>query len=355
MSKLLHFRGKKVLLTGHTGFKGSWLAQWLLDLGASVRGFSKDIPTNPSLFETLELSKQLDDIRADIRDLPALEREIRSYKPDVIFHLAAQPLVRLSYDSPLETFHENTLGTANVMEAVRKVGGVSAMVVITTDKVYENRGWEFGYRENDPLGGHDPYSASKAAAEIVFSSYCRSFFNNGTRMCSARAGNVIGGGDWAKDRIVPDCIRAWQSGSAVELRNPSSIRPWEHVLEPIGGYLLLADRLLRNPDGVHGEAFNFGPAGDLDKTTLELVSEMEKHWSGAQHKTLTPVSDGKKEASYLRLNCDKVAARLQWLPRLSFAETVAWTSKWYWTNWKQPTAVKELTLSQIREYSSRLG
>lgn len=349
------YRGKRVFLTGHTGFKGSWLAHWLLRSGAEVVGYSKDIPTQPSLFEATGLAKHLRDLRGDVRDLPALEKALREAKADVVFHLAAQPLVRPSYDHPFETFAENTLGTAAMLEAVRRVGTVAAAVVITTDKVYENHGWEFGYRENDPLGGHDPYSASKAAAEIVFSSYCRSFFAKGTRMCSARAGNVIGGGDWAVDRLVPDCVRAWVAGRPAEIRNPDSVRPWEHVLEPLGGYLLLGQRLLSQADGVHGEAFNFGPSGELDRTTRQLVEEMEKHWPGKTHSVPPRADDGKKEARTLRLNCDRAAARLGWRPAMDFAETVAWTSHWYRAHAEKKEDLRELTLSQIKDYEAKLA
>ena len=348
------YKGKKVFLTGHTGFKGAWLSQWLLELGAEVVGYSKDIPTKPSLFESLGLAKSLQDIRADIRDQDSLEKALNEAKPDIVFHLAAQPLVRLSYDFPLQTFEENALGTARVLEAVRKNGKIPAMVVITTDKVYENRSWEFGYRENDPLGGHDPYSASKAAAEIIFSSYARSFFQTGTRLCSARAGNVIGGGDWAKDRLVPDCIRAWEKNEAVEIRNPSFTRPWEHVLEPLGGYLLLGQRLFREPEGVQGESFNFGPKGEGDRSTLALVEAMEKKWPKASHK-ITGVQDAsKKEASVLRLNCDRAANRLCWEPSLDFATTVNWTIDWY-VRHHQKEKMLEFSLGQIGEFTKKLG
>jgi CDP-glucose 4,6-dehydratase len=352
LSWLSTYKGKKVFLTGHTGFKGSWLSQWLLKLGAEVVGYSKDIPTNPSMFEVLGLGKHLKDIRADIRDLDRLEKEISAAKPDILFHFAAQPLVRASYENPLETFFENSLGTANVLEALRLNGSVPAAVIITTDKVYENNNWEFGYREIDPLGGHDPYSASKAAAEIITSSYVRSFFTTGTRICSARAGNVIGGGDWAKDRLVPDCIRAWNQGKAVEIRNPSFTRPWEHVLEPLGGYMLLGHRLLKKPESVHGEAFNFGPSGEVEKGTEVLVKEMEKYWPGASHRSLAqPIQDGKKEAQTLRLNCDKAAQRLGWQPTLSFEETVGWTAEWYLRQSKNDSKLIDFTHEQVDIFS----
>jgi len=348
------YKGKKIFLTGHTGFKGSWLSQWLLHLGAEVVGYSKDIPTNPSLFETLGLSKNLQDLRGDIRDQAALEKALQEAKPDVVFHLAAQALVRPSYENPLDTFEENTMGTARVLEAVRRNGNIPALVVVTTDKVYENAGEDYAFRETDPLGGHDPYSASKAAAEIVFSSYARSFFQTGTRLCSARAGNVIGGGDWAKDRLVPDCIRSWSQGRPVEIRNSAHTRPWEHVLEPLGGYLLLGHRLLQQPERVHGEAFNFGPSGETDRNVLQLVTEMERFWPGSSHRVAAGAKDGRKEASALRLDCERAASRLRWAPRASFAETVEWTVSWYQRYFRAPVEMQEFTLSQIKAFEGRL-
>jgi CDP-glucose 4,6-dehydratase len=347
------YKGKKVFLTGHTGFKGSWLAQWLLNLGAEVTGYSKDIPTKPALYETLGLAKHLHDFRNDIRDQETLEKALRAAKPDIVFHLAAQPLVRLSYENPLETFEENTFGTARVLEAIRRIGGIPATVVITTDKVYENSDAGRDFRESDPLGGHDPYSASKAAAEIVFSSYARSFFQKGTRMCSARAGNVIGGGDWALDRLVPDCVKAWERGQKVAIRNPSYTRPWEHVLEPLGGYLLLGQRLLENPQGVHGEAFNFGPSEHEEFTTLQLVQAMEKRWAGAGHEIQGAQDPTKKEAAALRLNCDKAKKVLSWKPSLSFEDTAAWTIDWYIRHSQKDPGLKEFTHRQISEFAAK--
>jgi CDP-glucose 4,6-dehydratase len=347
------YRGKKVFITGHTGFKGAWLSQWLLNLGAEVTGYSKDIPTNPSLFEVLGLAKHSKDIREDIRHLESLEKALREAKPDIVFHLAAQPLVRLSYENPLETFEENSLGTAKVLEAVRRIGNIPALVVITTDKVYENTGKDHAFRESDPLGGHDPYSASKAAAEIIFSSYTRSFFAQGTRICSARAGNVIGGGDWALDRLVPDCIKAWESKKPVTIRNPGYTRPWEHVLEPLGGYLLLGHHLLQKPEGVHGESFNFGPPVEGDRTTLTLVEFMAKRWPGAKHETQKAHQDVKKEASALQLNCEKAAKILGWQPSLTFEETVSWTIDWYLRH-SQKDNIFEFTQGQISGFEKKI-
>jgi len=323
------YENKKIFLTGHTGFKGSWLAEWLLSLGAKVTGFSIDIPTKPSLFEELGLSARLTDLRGDVRDLGALQKAMAQAAPEVVFHLAAQPLVRESYDDPVGTFATNIMGTAHILEAARHVSSVRAVVVVTTDKVYENANQGLPFRESDPLGGHDPYSASKAGSEIVFSSYSRSFLQNSSiKAASARAGNVIGGGDWAKDRLVPDCARAWGLGETVIVRNPASVRPWQHVLEPLSGYLRLGQLLLEKPAAVNGEAFNFGPAEDLTKSALELVVAMEKHWTGARHEVRT-VNDGKKEAQLLSLDPSKARERLGWKPRLNFSETAAWTTEWY--------------------------
>lgn len=351
------YANKKVFLTGHTGFKGSWLGEWLHQLGAEVTGFSKDIPTHPSHFEAIGLAKRLKDVRGDIRDLPAVSRAMAEAKPEIVFHLAAQPLVRASYEQPVETFAENVMGTAHVLDAARRTPGVKAVVVITTDKVYENKEQDAGYKESDHLGGHDPYSASKAAAEIVSSSYIRSFFSaeGGIRACTARAGNVIGGGDWAADRLVPDSIRAWEKNQSVVLRNPTYVRPWQHVLEPLGGYLLLGQRLLEQPQGVHGEAFNFGPDEALEQTAGALVEELEKNWKGATHRVeAAKDASQKKEMRMLRLNCEKAAQVLKWEPFLDFATTAAWTADWYREHQKSPVAGAEFTRKQIKMYEELL-
>jgi CDP-glucose 4,6-dehydratase len=304
------------------------------------------------LFEELGLSGRVEDMRGDVRDLALLSKALSAAEPTVVFHLAAQALVRESYDDPIGTFATNIMGTANLLEAVRNVPSVRAVVVVTTDKVYENSEKGLPFVETDSLGGHDPYSASKAGAEIVFSSYARSFLNSThIRVASARAGNVIGGGDWAKDRLVPDCMRAWMNGEKVTVRNPNSVRPWQHVLEPLSGYLRLGEFLLNGAAGVRGEAFNFGPDKALTRSTMELVLELEKNWEGAEHEVQI-LADGRKEAGLLSLDASKAAAALAWHPRLDFAQTAAWTAEWY-----RQTAEKknfaELTREQIARFAAQ--
>lgn len=351
MSLRAAYDKKRVFLTGHTGFKGAWLSEWLLAMGAKVTGFSIDIPTQPSLFENLGLSARLDDLRGDVREPGVLRKAMEQSQPHVIFHLAAQALVRESYDDPVGTFATNIMGTANVLEAARHVPSVRAVVVVTTDKVYENSGQPKPFLESDPLGGHDPYSASKAGAEIVFSSYARSFFSAGSvKVASARAGNVIGGGDWATDRLVPDCARAWGRGEKAILRNPGSVRPWQHVLEPLSGYLRMGQLLLEKPEGVAGEAFNLGPAESLTKSALDLVVEMERHWPGAGHE-IRALTDGKKEAAFLSLDPAKAKKILGWVPRLGFSETAAWTTDWYREAAKAKN-ISEFTRAQIARFES---
>jgi len=338
-----------VFLTGHTGFKGAWLSEWLLSLGAKLTGFSIDVPTTPSLFENLSLGTGLTDLRGDIRDPGVLGKAMTQAQPSIVFHLAAQALVRESYEDPIGTFATNIMGTANVLEAARQVPSVRAVVVITTDKVYENNESGRPFAESDPLGGHDPYSASKAGAEIVFSSYARSFFSaSPVKLASARAGNVIGGGDWASNRLVPDGARAWGRGEKLIVRNPGSVRPWQHVLEPLSGYLRLGQLLLEKPEGVTGESFNFGPAEDLTKSALDLVLEMERHWPGTSHE-IRSLSDGKKEAGTLSLDPAKAKAKLGWKPRLSFSETAAWTMDWY-REYAKKGDIRSFTKEQISRF-----
>ena len=355
------FFGKRVLVTGHTGFKGAWLCEWLLSLGANVHGLALPAP-KPSLFFALELERRMKHAIQDIRNAHGLEHAIREWQPDIIFHLAAQALVRVSYREPLQTFATNALGTANLLDAVRTAKLPCTIVVITTDKCYDNDGTSKSFKESDPLGGHDPYSASKAAAEIVVASYRDSFFAHGTdiALASARAGNVVGGGDWAEDRIVPDCIRALSAGQPIPVRNPDFTRPWQHVLEPLSGYLLLAAKLeqarqKKSPEEIarFAQAFNFGPGPDANRTVLELVEEVLHYWPG----TWNQVHQEKhlKEAPLLSLAIDKARDTLGWHPRWNFAETVHQTVSWYReyserARKSDPPSMIDFTQGQIRAY-----
>jgi CDP-glucose 4,6-dehydratase len=351
------YAGRRVLVTGHTGFKGAWLCEWLLDLGAQVHGVAL-APEKRSLFDTLGLAHRLEHVELDIRETGDLFMHVVTLRPDFIFHLAAQPLVRLSYREPLATFQTNALGTANLLDAVHTADFPCSIVVVTSDKCYANDGRARAFREDDPLGGHDPYSASKGAAEIVTASYRDSFFTHDTRvaLASARAGNVIGGGDWAADRIVPDAVRALEAGRPIPVRNPTFTRPWQHVLEPLGGYLLLAAKLeAARESGVAGEiekfarAFNFGPDPAANRPVRELVEEILKHWAGqweqvAQERHLP-------EAPLLSLDIARAREVLGWQPRWDFARTVAETVAWYRASHEKKDAVTE-TQKQIAAYSS---
>jgi CDP-glucose 4,6-dehydratase len=347
------FRGKRVWLSGVTGFKGSWLAEWLLHLGAEVRGFSLPPPTKPSLFEQLNLASRIEWQENDIRDVEAVSESLCGFEPDFVFHLAAQPLVRLSYAEPVETWEINVLGTIQVLEALRKVKRSCSAVLITTDKVYENREWLYAYREEDALGGYDPYSSSKAGAEIAIASWRRSFFQkHPVRIGVARAGNVIGGGDWAQDRIVPDCIRALSEGRPVPVRNKFATRPWQHVLEPLSGYLTLACYLSQRPpqasSGAASEAaFNFGPSLESNQTVEKLVKEVLRHWPGTWEDRSDPHAP--HEAGKLNLATDKAFQLLGWRPRWGFAKTIQKTVEWYRRVY-EGSSPAALCHSQIEEY-----
>ena len=351
------FRGKRVLVTGHTGFKGSWLCEWLVALGAKVTGFSLTPSTKPALFDQLGLIERVVHNIGDVRDLEALRRVVDDCSPEFVFHMAAQPLVLLSYHQPVETYATNVMGTVNLLEAVRRHRGGRActVVAITTDKCYENKEWVHSYREEDPMGGHDPYSSSKGAAELVVSAYRRSYFSvPGTRvnLVSARAGNVIGGGDWAPDRIVPDCVRALSQGNRIFVRNKTATRPWQHVLEPLSGYMWLAaclsqPELSRYPDKLHG-SFNFGPSLASNRDVAKLVQEILKYWPGKwEDKSDTTA---KHEAKLLNLATDKAYHLLQWSSVWSFQETIHATVSWY--RKAQSEDVNKLTSTQILEYTA---
>ena len=328
--KPLPYAGRHVLVTGHTGFKGSWLCLALHRLGARVTGLALDPPTNPNLFTLARIGEVVDDRRVELRDYEAVAATVRTVEPEIVFHLAAQPIVRRAYVDPKETFDVNVGGTVNVLEAIRNCPSVRAAVMVTTDKCYENREWLHAYRETDPLGGHDPYSASKAAAEITCAAYARSFFvSNGVALATARAGNVIGGGDWAQDRIVPDMVRSLANGDRVGVRNPSAIRPWQHVLEPISGYLRLGVHLLEATAGLAG-AWNFGPAPTSFCTVQELVTAYIKHnGAGSWDDLSREQGDAPHEASILTLAWEKAFHTLGWQPRWDFEETVSRTAAWY--------------------------
>lgn len=324
------FHGARVLVTGHTGFKGSWLCEWLLSLGARVTGYSLEAETSPALFTQLGLANRLEHVVGDIRTAAAVKQVILDTRPTFVFHLAAQPLVRRSYRDAPYTWETNVLGTVHVLDALRAIDSSCAAVMVTTDKCYENREWLFGYREIDPLGGHDPYSSSKAAAELAVASWRDSFFPAGhpVRIASARAGNVIGGGDWAEDRIVPDLVRALSRGERINVRNPSATRPWQHVLEPVSGYLALAAALATRGDDYRlAAAFNIGPGADANRTVRDLVDTVLEHWPGSWTTAAAP--DAPHEASLLQLDAAKIHAVLGWRHAWSFAEAVRRTVAWY--------------------------
>ncbi|MES2510139.1 MAG: CDP-glucose 4,6-dehydratase [Pseudomonadota bacterium] len=349
-----NFRGKVVLITGHTGFKGAWLAAWLQQLGARVVGLALEPPTSPSHFDVAHLKTGMTDLRGDIRDRSAVEHAVETTQPDFVFHLAAQSLVRKSYEDPLDTWQTNVLGTLHVLNALRKLQKPCAAVIITSDKCYDNVEWVWGYRETDALGGPDPYSASKGAAELAIRSYIKSYFPAATskvRIAAARAGNVIGGGDWAADRIIPDCVKAWSGDAIVELRNPHSTRPWQHVLEPLSGYLSLALALSQQPD-LHGEPFNFGPPAQQNHSVLELVEEMALHWEQVRWKDVSQAASGPYESGLLKLNCDKALHSLGWHAVMNFEDTVRMTAEWYRAYYQQPTTMHATTQAQISAYTS---
>ena len=348
------FSNKKALLTGHTGFKGSWLSAWLHLIGADVYGISLETPpSRPSHFDAADFSKFVTEQRIDIRKSNELSECVNDIKPDFVFHLAAQALVRQSYDDPVETYHTNALGTLNLLEALRLLKKKCAVVLITSDKCYNNLEWVWGYRETDALGGPDPYSASKGAAELVIRSHVKSFFplNGNVHIAVGRAGNVIGGGDWAKDRIVPDCVRSWAKNETVQLRNPQATRPWQHVLEPLSGYLTLA-KALHEKRELHGEPFNFGPPAYQNHSVQELVQTMSKHWEQVQWNEVSDMREQNYESGLLKLNCDKALYHLHWQAVLPFQEAVRMTAEWYRSYYDDSTTIGDVTFSQIKEYEA---
>ncbi len=349
------WRGKSVLVTGHTGFKGGWLSAWLHILGARVIGYALPPPTNPSLFEAAGLGSLVESHIADLRDYDRLCAVVAETRPDIVFHLAAQPLVLASYEDPLETYSSNVLGTAHVLECVRKADTIRAVVVVTSDKCYENREWIWGYREDDRLGGNDPYSNSKACSELVIHSYRASFFSkaNDTQVASVRAGNVIGGGDWGLYRLVPDLVRAATSGEPIVLRHVDAIRPWQFVLDPLHGYVLLAERLYDRARGA-AAAWNFGPDIVELKSVGDVVEAFRQHWHDGVDVVVASGTQ-KPESRMLRLDSTKARLELGWRPLLSFAEAIEWTVEWY-KAWKQaPESARQSTMNQLHRFMARAG
>ena len=359
------FRGRRVLVTGHTGFKGGWLTIWLSSLGAEVTGLALPPEPGPGFFADAAVGEVCRSILGDVREPEQVRRTVEECRPEVVLHLAAQSLVRRSYDEPVNTFATNVMGTANVLEAVRVASRPCAVVVVTSDKCYENREWTYAYRESDPMGGHDPYSASKGAAELVAQSFRRSFFppgrlsEHGVAVASARAGNVIGGGDWAQDRIVPDAIRALSAGGPISVRNPRAVRPWQHVLDPLSGYLVLAARLLDAHDASREQlcdAWNFGPLPESAQPVEAMVRLLVEAW-GSGSWTATPQSQAPHEAGLLRLAIDKAVSVLGWTPRWELRKAVEATANWYREHQCRPGAgaLRALTERQIADYCAQEG
>lgn len=343
------WRGKRVFLTGHTGFKGSWLSLWLQSMGADLYGYALNPPTNPALFEEADVAKGMSSVIGDVRDYGTLLAALKQSRAEIVIHMAAQPLVRLSYDQPVETYATNVMGTVHLLEAIRQVGGVRAAVNVTTDKCYENKEWIWGYREYEPMGGYDPYSNSKGCSELVTSAYRRSFFQKtDTCLASGRAGNVIGGGDWALDRLVPDILRSFERKEPVVIRNPNATRPWQHVLEPLSGYLTLAQKLYE--EGQHyAEGWNFGPKEEDAKPVQWIVEELVHDWGAGASWQLNG-GDHPHEANYLKLDISKVKARLGWEPRWSLARALGEITAWH-QSWLDGENVKQLCLRQIEQFN----
>tara|TARA_B100001093_G_scaffold492161_1_gene532990 strand:- start:41 stop:1114 length:1074 start_codon:yes stop_codon:yes gene_type:complete len=344
------WKGKKVYLTGHTGFKGSWLSLWLQNMGALVKGYSLDVNTNPALFIKANVAAGMDSEIGDIRDLKQMTKSMVSFSPEILIHMAAQPLVRVSYQEPVETYKTNVIGTVNVLEAARKCTNLKSIVSVTTDKCYENREWEWGYRENEPMGGHDPYSSSKGCAELVTSAYRRSFFSSEdtASLASARAGNVIGGGDWAEDRLIPDILRAFEKSEPVVIRNPLSTRPWQHVLEPLSGYLVLAQELFLNGDNF-AESWNFGPNDEDCKPVSWILDQMVTFW-GNNASWILDKKNNPHEAGFLKLDCSKAATRLKWKPKIKLQSTLKSIVDWH-QFYINEADLKKQCLKEINNYT----
>jgi CDP-glucose 4,6-dehydratase len=346
----LFWSNKRVLVTGHTGFKGSWLSLWLQSMDALVRGISLEPPTTPSLFTVAQVARGMDHQIADIRNFESIQSLVTSFKPEIVIHMAAQPLVRFSYRQPIETYATNVMGTLHVLEAARHAGSVRAIVNITTDKCYDNKEWAWGYREDEPMGGHDPYSSSKGCVELLSSAYRQSFFKDaGIAMATARAGNVIGGGDWASDRLVPDILKALELQQPVQIRNPNAVRPWQHVLEPLSGYLLLAERLFQHGQQ-DAEGWNFGPREEDAQPVQWIVERLCQAWGGAASWTMQP-GVHPHEAHYLKLDISKARQRLQWSPRWSLQTALRHITLWHQA-WLADQDMRGICLQQINTYQT---
>lgn len=347
------WRGKRVFLTGHTGFKGSWLSLWLQSRGANVVGYALAPPSKPSLFDVAQVAQGMVSLHGDIRDLEQMQKTMAQHQPEIVIHMAAQSLVRYSYQNPVETYATNVMGTVNVLEAVRQTSSVKAVVVITSDKCYENREWIWGYRENEAMGGYDPYSNSKGCAELVTAAYRQSFFNKAghkVAVASARAGNVIGGGDWAADRLIPDMVRAVTEGRPVQIRNPHAIRPWQHVLEPLSGYLKLAQKLYEE-GADYAEGWNFGPGDDDAKPVQWIVERYTQLWGEGASWTLDQ-AEHPHEAHYLKLDCSKARMRLDWQPKWSLAQALENITLWHKAHLQEKN-MREFSLQQIAAYQEQ--
>ena len=344
------WKEKKVYLTGHTGFKGSWLSLWLQSIGAIVKGYSLEPKTDPALFNIAKVADNMDSEIGDIRDLEKLQKSMVTFNPDIVIHMAAQPLVRLSYKEPVETYATNVMGTVNVLQAAKSCKNLKAIISVTTDKCYENKEWPWGYRENEPMGGHDPYSSSKGCAELVTSAYRRSFFNTpeSARLASARAGNVIGGGDWAEDRLIPDILKAFEQSKPVVIRNPLSTRPWQHVLEPLSGYLVLAENLYESGENFD-QAWNFGPNDEDCQPVSDILDKLVRTWGpGAQwqlDKNTNP-----HEAGFLKLDCSKARTQLEWQPRWNLDHTLKMIVNWH-QGWLAGENMTNRCLQEITDYN----
>jgi len=354
----LFWQDKRVFLTGHTGFKGGWLSLWLQSLGAKVTGYALNPPTNPSFFEVAKVGKDMQSIISDVRDLDILKKAINNAAPEIVIHMAAQPLVRYSYANPVETFATNVMGSVHILEAVRECKDIKVVINVTSDKCYENREWVWPYRENEPMGGYDPYSNRKACAELVTAAYRSSFFNpnyykdHGVAVASARAGNVIGGGDWAVDRLIPDFIRAILADEAIIVRNPNSIRPWQHVLEPLSGYLILAEKLF-----IHGnqfaEAWNFGPDDENAKSVEWIINQLITNWGGDSSFKVDARISNLHEAHFLKLDCSKAKTALNWKSQWNVAEAIQKVCAWHKAHIDGQN-MRDYSLNEIDQYQRSL-